>query len=512
MPAAAPDHMLLGLDPVPALLSRTRAELDATFDLARPVRISRAPGRLDVMGGIADYTGSLVCEMPLDRAAAVVSQEREPRDRELQVFSFNLLDEHQPFTFRMPIDDLAGADVESLRKEFNEPGRQWAGYVAGCLFILHEQGLIDLSDQSIGGMNLALLSTVPLGAGVSSSAALEVATMMNLVDQLRIRGMGVSPMRPPPQRLAHGRDAHATFDAMRVASLCQQVENRVVGAPCGIMDQVTSCAGEAGSLLRLLCQPHELLPPLKLPPDVRVIGINSNVKHSVGGGTYGVTRCAAFMGHKMILEKMRAMGAAAGKALARDPMNGYLANLNPEDYKKYFRPYLPGSMRGREFLRQFGQTIDTATRVDPEVEYHVLGATDHHVLEAHRVRNFAAFLEEAAKHPPGTRAAGEPLDKAGHLMYASHLSYTNDARLGADECDLLVDLVRQNERAGLYGAKITGGGSGGTVAVMCDASERAERAIEQIMREYESRTGRKPQAFTGTSPGAWAVGTFFGNA
>jgi L-arabinokinase len=294
---------------------------------------------------------------------------------------------------------------------------------------------------------------------------------------------------------------------MKIAALCQRVENRIVGAPCGIMDQVTSCAGEAGSLLRMLCQPHELQTPLKVPPGIRVIGINSNVKHSVGGGMYGVTRCAAFMGHRMILEKMRAMGAAAGRALERDPMNGYLANLNPDDYKKYFRPYLPESVRGREFLQQYGQTIDGATRVDPEVEYHVLGATDHHVLEAQRVGNFAAFLEEAAKHPPGTQAAGEPLDKAGHLMYASHLSYTNDARLGADECDLLVDLVRRNERAGLYGAKITGGGSGGTVAVMCDASDRADGANERIMREYQQRTGRTPEAFTSTSPGAWSVGT-----
>src|SRR5687768_632821 len=106
-PATA--QSLLSLDPVPALLARTRAELGAAFDFGRPLRLSRAPGRLDVMGGIADYTGSLVCEMPLDRAAAVVLQERAPRDRALQIFSFNLLDEHVPFTFRMSLDDLARA-------------------------------------------------------------------------------------------------------------------------------------------------------------------------------------------------------------------------------------------------------------------------------------------------------------------------------------------------------------------------------------------------------------------
>src|SRR4029077_11880166 len=93
--------------------------------------------------------------------------------------------------------------------------------------------------------------------------------------------------------------------------------------------------GRAGGFFRWVCQPHELQSPLKLPDGVRVIGINSHVKHSVGGGQYGITRCAAFMAHAMILTKMREFGTAAGRALHRDPMNGYLANLDLDDYKKY---------------------------------------------------------------------------------------------------------------------------------------------------------------------------------
>src|SRR3954462_11987558 len=95
---------LLQLDPVPTLVGRVRAELGADFDFARGVRVARAPGRLDVMGGIADYTGSLVCEMPLDRAAAVALQARG--DRDVRVFSFNLLDDHVPFTLQVPLDTL----------------------------------------------------------------------------------------------------------------------------------------------------------------------------------------------------------------------------------------------------------------------------------------------------------------------------------------------------------------------------------------------------------------------
>ena len=267
-----------GLDPVPTLLDRTRRELSASFAAGRPVRVARAPGRLDVMGGIADYTGSLVCEMPLGVAAAVALQERS--DRDVSVFSFNLLDAHVPFQLGMPLDALAKASAESLRKSLSEPGRRWAGYVLGCLFLLHEKGLVDLADPRHKGVNLAVYSTVPEGGGVSSSAALEVATMTNLAGHF-----GLDP------------------DGVKIAVLCQEVENRVVGAPCGLMDQMASSVGEAGSMMRMVCQPHDLLPPLPFPAGVKALGINTHVKHSVGGGAYGRTRAAAFMAHRMILDE-----------------------------------------------------------------------------------------------------------------------------------------------------------------------------------------------------------------
>ncbi|MCC7349755.1 MAG: hypothetical protein IT446_04235 [Phycisphaerales bacterium] len=483
-PPADPQPDLSRLDPVPVLLRRLAGELSAELNPALPLRLSRAPGRLDVMGGIADYTGSLVCEMPLDRAAAVALQERA--DRQLRIFSFNLLDEHQPFTFGMPLEALADHSAQTLRREFAQPGRRWAGYIAGCLFILHEQKLIDLRDPAVRGLNLALYSTVPLGAGISSSAAIEVATMMNLRDHFGLA---------------------SALDPLKLAAMCQSVENRIVGAPCGIMDQVASCAGRPGTLMRLQCQPHTLLPELPLPQGIRVIGINSNVKHSVGGGQYGKTRCAAFMAHSIILSKMRQIGHAAGKQLTEDPLRGYLANLPLDDYKRYFRQYLPKQMKGIDFLNQYGPTIDAATAVHPDHEYTVQQAADHHVFEAHRVRNFVQFLEQANQLPPDSPDRFILFDKAGHLMYASHLSYTNDALLGADECDLLVELVRKHEPKGLYGAKITGGGSGGTVAILADISSKSDEALNQIMAEYKDRTGRTPEAFLHSSSGAWQVGT-----
>jgi L-arabinokinase len=100
------------------------------------------------------------------------------------------------------------------------------------------------------------------------------------------------------------------------------------------------------------------------------------------------------------------------------------------------------------------------------------------------------------------------LRDAGELMYAAHRSYSERLDLGSPETDLLVDLVReQGPDRGLYGARITGGGSGGTVAILCAAgSPAADEALAGVCREYERRSGNVPRVFTGSSPGAVMFG------
>ncbi|HYE20489.1 MAG TPA: hypothetical protein VEA69_18725 [Tepidisphaeraceae bacterium] len=501
---------LLSLAPVPALLARLRNELPAfarASDGSRgPVRLARAPGRLDVMGGIADYTGSLVCEMPLARAAAVALAGRD--DRAVQVFSFNLLDAHRPFTVRMSLDALAAASAESLGRDFAaDPQRRWAAYVIGCLFALHERGHVDLRDPRVAGIDLALLSDVPAGAGISSSAAIAVATMLALVDHFGLRpdeaGGGA-----PGDTAGPAAAARKTIDAMALAALCQQVENRIAGAPCGIMDQATAALGTPSELFRLLCQPHQLIDPLPLPPGVRVVGVDTGVYHSVAAGRYARTRAAAFMGHRLILDRMRQMGRINGKELVGDPLDGYLANLPLQDYKDFFRPFLPAVLSGAQFVAEFGATVDPVSRVEADVDYAVQTATDHHVHDAERVRNFVKFIEKANALTPGTPERSKYLDMAGHLMYASHVSYTRDAVLGAPEADVMVDLVRKMERtAKFYGARITGAGQGGTVAVLCPEGDRTDAGLAELMAEYARLTGKTPTLFAGTSPGAWWTGT-----
>jgi L-arabinokinase len=230
-----------------------------------------------------------------------------------------------------------------------------------------------------------------------------------------------------------------------------------------------------------------------LPDNVRVFGLSSRVEHRVSGTAYTHARVAAFMGLRIINEVIEQNSDTENRLR-------YLCNLAPQRYHQSYRPRLPESMNGAEFQQQYGSTSDAVTSVDPAACYRVRACTDHPVFENQRVQAFIACMERA-------RACDRTaLVEAGGLMYASHWSYGWNCHLGCRETDLLVDMVRRHgPDRGLYGAKITGGGSGGTVAVLAEAD--AEPLLHEVAAEYEQRTGLRPDIFDSTSPGACAFGT-----
>lgn len=449
------------------------------FDIGRELFVARAPGRLDVMGGIADYSGALVLQLPLACAAHVALQLRA--DCLLRVVSLSASEDAKTRTFEMSLEEFrdgarplsyeAGASLFDDRR--GGQGQRWAAYVAGAFLVLaHECGV-----RFARGASILIRSDVPEGKGVSSSAALEVATM---------------------------RAVAAAYDVClaprELAFLCQRVENLIARAPCGVMDQMTSVCGEAGRLLALLCQPGELRGTFALPDELRVWGIDSGIRHAVGGGDYRVVRAAAFMGYRMIAE-MAGLGwrktERAGHVVVDDARwRGYLANVAPAEFAERYAPHLPECMTGAEFLERFGGITDDVTSVEPSRWYPVRQATAHPVSEHARVTKFLETLQ-AWQGNADSRALGE-------LMYESHESYSA-CGLGSEGTDELVNIVRERgERAGLYGARITGGGSGGTVAVLARAD--AGRSVASVAAEYARCTERAPVVFSGSSPGAAAFG------
>ena len=446
-----------------------RASGPALFRPGQPLTVARAPARIDCMGGIADYSGSVVFEGPLKRAAVVAFQPRS--DGLLLAHSATLEAADRPSTVRVDLSELRRdgrvKSYEALHALLTaDADAAWAAYVLGVVAVLECEGVCRFER----GAGFLLWSDVPIGVGVSSSAAVEVASMHAVSCRL---GLGLP--------------------GARLAALCQIVENKVVGAPCGIMDQVTSACGESGKLLALRCQPCDLLGQHELPPGVKVFGLSSRVEHRVGGSAYATARVSAFMGLKVILTARQQRGLTVG------PRDHYLCNLTPREYVSEFRALLPERITGADFVRDYGNTTDTVTAVDPAAVYRVRAGTDHPVFENARV---AAFIECMDRAHAGDRTA---LVEAGGLMCASHFSYGWNCGLGCPQTDLLVRLAqRRGPENGLYGAKITGGGSGGTVAILAD--EDAEDAVREVAAEYAAETGLEPDIFADTGPGACQFG------
>lgn len=444
---------------------------DDYFTRGAPIFVVRAPARLDCMGGIADYSGATVCEMPLDRAVVLGIQARE--DRKIVIHSEGVDAEGLMADVTIPLSEAAsgrGVNYEVLRQRFAEsPATAWAGYVAGAFSVLRGEGLMKRFPH---GATIVLVSNIPLGAGVSSSAALEVAAMQAVCLLYEIE-----------------------IDEMRLASLAQMVENRIVGAPCGIMDQVTSALGREGRLLCLQCQPHTVQEHLALPEGLHLIGINSNVKHHVGGTQYTSVRVGAFMGLAMIQAHLKQVTCRSD-----DPFNGYLCNISSFEFETGYRSLLPKKIRGRTFIKNHTDTPDPVTSIDPNFTYKVRSRVEHPIYEHERVESFIAHLKAADR----TRQSAF-LEGAGRFMYASDWSYTHRCGLGSPETSWIVrEIKNMGPKAGFYGAKITGGGSGGTVAVA--GNERMFDHLEHLLVRYANRTGIKGELFTGTSPGALEFG------
>jgi L-arabinokinase len=420
--------------------------------------VGRAPGRLDVMGGIADYSGSHVLEYPIAEATFAAVQLND--ERQLNIVTL-LDDEPRESSFTMPLSVFdRPAEYEEAREFFQrDDAAGWAAYVAGIFLVLRRE----LGVSFASGANILISSRVPPGKGVSSSAALEVAVMQAVTDAFNIR-----------------------IDARDKALLCQKVENLVVGAPCGVMDQMTAVFGERDRLLLLLCQPAELKRTIAVPQQLRLWGIDSGIRHSVGGADYGSVRAGAFMGARIVADLKTDFSEG-----------GYLADILPAEFEREFVGRLPERMSGETFLKRYEGTSDPVTSIKPQNDYAIRIPTGHPIYENARVQRYVELLDQC-------EATDLPFIELGELMYESHRSYTS-LGLNSARTDLIVELVRrEGPGAGLFGAKITGGGSGGTVAVLGNQTSRA--AVDRVVASYAKQTGHQPYIFTGSSSGARAFG------
>jgi galactokinase len=378
-------------------------------------RIYQAPGRVNLIGEHTDYNDGFVMPAAIGFNTRVAVGPRP--DRKLVIYSENYSGQVE-----FDLDHLPA-------KRFGH----WSDYAIGVGKMLEQSG------KKLSGADVLVDGNVPQGAGLSSSASIEVAVGYALLD--------LSNREADRNSIAENGIGENTTNEIKIdekkinrtqlALLCQQAENEFVGARCGIMDQFVASHGKRGHALLLDCRSleHRLLP---LPEDVSLAICNTMVKHSHAGGEYNQRRDECEAGVHCLakyLPKVRA-----------------LRDVTSEDLEAY----------GHEL---------------PEV---VMRRCRHVVSENARVLQAMAVLE-----------LGD-LQAFGNLMLESHRSLRDDFEVSCYELDLMVELAGKVD--GVYGTRMTGGGFGGcTIALVQSACVEAFQRT--VGGGYEGSTGCKPEIY-----------------
>ncbi|MGW1797047.1 galactokinase [Streptomyces sp. NPDC001984] len=365
---------------------------DAFVDLygAEPEGVWSAPGRVNLIGEHTDYNDGFVMPFALPHVTTAAVSRRTDG------------------VLRLHSADVDGGVVE-LALDALAPGsdRNWTAYPAGVVWALRETG------HTVTGADIHLSSTVPTGAGLSSSAALEVVVALALDDLYELG-----------------------LKRWQLARLCQRAENVYVGAPTGIMDQTASACCQAGHALFLDTRD---LSQKQIPFDLaaeglRLLVVDTQVKHAHSGGEYGKRRAGCEKGAALL-------GVDALRDVPYEGLDEALARLGDEE-------------EVRRLVR-------------------------HIVTENHRVERVVSLLESG-----DTRAIGPVLTEG-------HASLRDDFRVSAPELDLVVDAALS---AGALGARMTGGGFGGSAIVLVEATD-VETVTKAVTEAFAAADFTAPRVF-----------------
>ncbi|MBN2506423.1 MAG: galactokinase [Verrucomicrobia bacterium] len=368
-----------------------------------PPHVVQAPGRLELIGNHTDYNQGLVLALAVDRYIFMAASPRPDGRIELVSSAFR---------------NREGFATSTIEKN---PAAPWANYVKGVLLQLQRRGV------PLRGFNAAIHGTIPLGAGMSSSAALEVATAL-AVRRLTPYTLTPTSIATPPQADADGALPPLTArERLDIARLCQAAENEYVGVNCGLLDQISSLFGRALHAMEIDFQTLAV-EPVPMLGDLAVVVCQTGVKHELVAGEYNALRrhCEA---------AARKLGAPALRALDMAALQAGRAKLTEREY----------------------------------------ACARHVVGEIQRVVSGARALREG------------DFEQFGQYMLQSHESSRDHFNNSCRELDILVDLARHHPAC--LGARLTGGGFGGATINLV-RTPRAADFMEAMDDGYRKATGR----------------------
>ncbi len=380
-------------DPSPSLDSLVETASNCFLETfgEKPTAHAAAPGRVNLIGEHIDYCDGFVLPFAINRTFVVAYR---PTNRN----AIRLRTAFEPQTVVIPTD--------------TEPAKSdppWANYPRGVFYEFYKRGHTPL--PSFDGF---IVSSVPPGAGLSSSAALEMvfATIVNdLLD--------------------------SKYAPRDLALMAQAAEHNFAGVPCGIMDQFSSALGRTDHFVLIDCRDATVRHVPFGNPDLSLLIADSAVKHALADGAYAKRRRSTETGLRII-----------GKPSWREVTTADLSAAEPRMDSETLR-------RAHHVVSEIGRTIDAVSALE--------------------TGDFATL---------------------GDLMYASHASLRDDFEVSCPELDALVEILAGYGRdRGVIGARMTGGGFGGSVVALCETSRISEIA-PKLACDYEARTGRSSRIFT----------------
>lgn len=383
-------------------ISQLVQELVDLFGPSDRVRVIRAPGRVNLIGEHTDYNDGFVFPMAIEPEVRIACKPRSDGQVRLASKAF------------------PGEVVEFSIQDHIRPGQPaWANYCRGVAAQLRSAGI------PLTGMDALIANTLPVGGGLSSSAALEVATAWCF---LALGGLEISELR--------------------LALLCQKAEHEYAGVPCGIMDQTIVLGARAGHAMLLDCRD---LSRQFIPLDgneLRVVIVNSMVKHELTAGQYALRR------------QQCEQGVA------------------------YFR------------------SLDSSVRALRDVSMKQLEAARNNLDEVVYRRCRHVISENARTTEAATMLGRRAYERVGQLMLQSHQSLREDYQVSCPELDFLVE--QSMKVKGVYGARMTGGGFGGCIVALVQP-RAVEHLTAHLTGTYSARFGLTPACCVTTPAGAAGI-------
>lgn len=392
--------MTLTTDTIPSLAFRVTEKFREIFG-AKDYLMVRSPGRVNLIGEHTDYNNGFVLPAAIDKAIYMAVNRRT--DDAIHIVSLDL-------------DRVYQGSVKTLQPS----GLHWPDYILGVIQQLQTLGLV------AGGFNCVFGGDIPLGAGMSSSAALECATAFSLN---QLFGFGL--------------------DAMTMVKLAQKAENVFVGVQCGIMDQFASMFGRKDHVIRLDCQSLDYSYfPFKTG-DIRIVLLDSNVKHSLASSEYNTRRQQCEAGVSLVQKYHPEVRSLRDVTL--DQLVAYVAPVDELIY------------------RRCSYVVEENARLQSATGDLLRG-------------DIAAF---------------------GRELYGSHDGLSVKYEVSCPELDFLVEQVRGRE--GVIGARMMGGGFGGcTINLVQD--DAIEDLVKRIAPVYRKAMNKELKVYIGQIESGTSLG------